>query len=154
MMVDVVYTAPELVRNLVEYLLNIWPGFIGYAFAYPEPPTARAPKRAPYFVVAARAGRFGYDDNSTSVDISINLEVNYVDANGETCNDAVITLHNAIETLKQEIYKPSDGFFCGAKPGQVSWVCPESPARPVWEAQINITFTLPGNTHDNGDWLV
>lgn len=150
--IDIVYTVPELIKALVSRLSALWPDFTGYKFAYPEPPVKRQPNRAPYFVVAARAGRFGYEDNAT-VDISINLEVNYIDANGETCVSAVEMLHNAIESFKQEIYKPSDGFFCGAKPGPCAWVCPESPARPIWEAQINITFTLPGNTHDNGGWL-
>ena len=153
-MADIVYTAPELVKALVTRLGDLWHGFTGYAFAYPEPPSKRPPRRAPYFVVRAGGGRFGYANGETSVDISINLEVNYVDADGETCTDAVETLHNAIEALKQEVNKASHGFFCGAIPGAASWQLPESPARPVWEAQINITFTMPTNTHDNGEWLV
>lgn len=156
------FTTRDLVRALVAQLTELWPNFKGYAFAYPEPqmytpapepaiPPTRAPQRVPFFVVMARSGAYGLEN--ASVDISIILEVFNSDEDGEGYVDAIQTLHNAIDALALEMYRDPVGFFCGAKPGAISWNCPESALRPVWEAQINITFEMPVPTNDNGNWL-
>lgn len=146
-------TTNELVECLTEWLSGLWPDLTGYAHALPEPANDHTVSRDPLFVVTSSAGTLGVGVATAVVVIGIEVSSN---AKIEMQNYAYACkwLRDKIDAFGQAIYGPADGIIFGCRPrSPFSWVLPASQPRPVWQAQITITFDLPSTARNNGDFL-
>lgn len=147
-------TVNELVEGLTDWLRNLWPDLHGYAHALPEPANDHTVERGPLYVVTAGAGTFGVGEQTAVVVVGIQVSSN---AKVEMQNYAYACrwLRDKIDAFGQAIYQAPDGIVLGCRPrSPFSWVLPSSQPRPVWQAQITITFDLPSTARENGDFLI
>lgn len=151
-MIKTAYTPGELVSALTEWLGPIWPEFTGYAEALPDPDHA---PRGPFYVVTSQSGVFGLNRDvgaSTSrcdVVVGLQLKTDATDAERDHIW-AIKTLRTQIDRLIFELFRPPDGLIFGCLPGEVRWSLPVNAPRPVWQAQITITFEISSPVRDNG----
>lgn len=146
-------TVNELIAALTAWLAPIWPDLHGYAHALPEPDVDSLVKRGPLYVVTASAGTFGVGEATAVVVVGIQVasDARVVRQNYEF---ACQWLRDKIDALGRALYDAPCGLVCGCRPrSPFSWVLPASQPRPVWQAQVTITFDLPSTARQNGDFL-
>lgn len=147
-------TVNELVEALTGWLSGIWPDLTGYAHALPEPSVDSTVSRGPLFVVTAGAGTFGVNEATAVIVIGIQVAS---DASSplKTYAFACKWLRDKIDAFGNAVYNPPDGLLFGCRPrSPFSWVLPTAQPRPVWQAQVTITFDLPSTARANGDFLI
>lgn len=147
-------TVNELIDCLTRWLRPIWPDLTGYAHALPEPANDRSFDRTPLYVVTASAGTYGVGEATATIVIGIQVSS---DAKKELENYefACKWLRDKIDAFGRAIYLPADGLLFGCAPrSPFSWSLPAAQPRPVWQAQITITFDLPGASRENNDFLI
>lgn len=147
-------TVNELVECMTAWLSRIWPDLTGYAHALPEPVNDHTAERGPLFVVTSSAGTFGVGEATAVLVIGIQVSS---DAKVPMQNYAYACkwLRDKIDALGRALYDAPCGLVCGCRPrSPLSWVLPASQPRPVWQAQVTITFDLPSTARENGDFLV
>ena len=146
-------TVNELIAALTAWLAPIWPDLRGYAHALPEPDVDSLVKRGPLYVVTASAGTFGVGEATAVVVVGIQVasDAKVVRQNYEF---ACQWLRDKIDAFGRALYDAPCGLVCGCRPrSPFSWVLPASQPRPVWQAQVTITFDLPSTARQNGDFL-
>lgn len=146
-------TVNELIESLTAWLGDLWPDLAGYAHALPEPATDSTVTRGPLYVVTAGTGTFGVGEATATVVIGIQVAS---DAKVEMQNYAYACrwLRDKIDALGRALYDSPCGLVCGCRPrSPFSWVLPASQPRPVWQAQVTITFDLPSTARQNGGFL-
>lgn len=146
-------TVNELIAALTAWLEPIWPDLRGYAHALPEPDVDSLVKRSPLYVVTASAGTFGVGEAMAVVVVGIQVasDAKVVRQNYEF---ACQWLRDKIDAFGRALYDAPCGLVCGCRPrSPLSWVLPASQPRPVWQAQVTVTFDLPSTARQNGDFL-
>ena len=146
-------TVNELIESLTAWLAPLWPDLRGYAHALPEPATDSTVTRGPLYVVTAGAGTFGAGEATATVVIGIQVAS---DAKVEMQNYAYACrwLRDKIDALGRALYDSPCGLVCGCRPrSPLSWVLPAAQPRPVWQAQVTVTFDLPSTARQNGGFL-
>ena len=147
-------TVNELIDCLTEWLRPIWPDLTGYAHALPEPDNDRTKKREPLYVVTSSSGTYGVGEATATLGIGIEVSS---DAKKELENYvyACKWLRDKIDAFGRAVYLPADGLLFGCAPrSPFTWSLPGDQPRPVWQAQITITFDLPGASRENNDFLI
>lgn len=146
-------TVNGLVEGLTDWLRNLWPDLHGYAHALPEPANDHTVERGPLYVVTAGAGTFGVGEQTAVVVVGIQVASN-AKVEMQTYAYACRWLRDKIDALGRALYDSPCGLVCGCRPrSPFSWVLPASQPRPVWQAQVTITFDLPSTARQNGDFL-
>lgn len=146
-------TVNELIESLTAWLSPLWPDLRGYAHALPEPATDSTVTRGPLYVVTAGAGTFGVGEATATVVIGIQVASD-AKVEMQTYAYACRWLRDKIDALGRALYDSPCGLVCGCRPrSPFSWVLPASQPRPVWQAQVTITFDLPSTARQNGDFL-
>lgn len=147
-------TVNDLVECLTGWLRVLWPDLTGYAHALPEPANDRSVDKTPLFVVTCSSGSYGVGEASCQIVIGIQVSS---DAKVEMQNYqyACKWLRDKIDAFGHAIYRSADGLLFGCAPrSPFSWSLPTAQPRPVWQAQITITFDLPGASRENNDFLI
>lgn len=147
-------TVNELIEALVQWLAPLWPDLHGYAHALPEPATDSTVTRGPLYVVTSSAGTFGVGEHTATVVIGIQVSS---DAKVEMQDYAFACkwLRDKIDAFGRALYDAPYGIVCGCRPrSPFSWILPASQPRPIWQAQITLTFDLPSTARENGDFLI
>jgi hypothetical protein len=147
-------TVNELVEQLTEWLRGLWPDLTGYAHALPEPANDHTVERGPLFVVTASSGTYGVGEASATLTVGIQVSS---DAKVPMQDYAYACkwLRDKIDAFSRAVYLPADGLIFGCAPrSPLSWVLPTAQPRPVWQAQITITFDLPGASRENDGFLI
>lgn len=151
-MINNAKTPGELVDRLTKFLGDVWPGFAGFPEALPDPDNA---PRGPFFVVTSQSGAFapnrstGASSSHCEVVIGLQVKTDASDA-GRDHFWAIHTLRDCIDALAFALYKPVNGLIFGCLPGELRWSLPVNAPRPVWQAQIIISFEIPSPVRDNG----
>lgn len=146
-------TVNELVEALTAWLGELWPDLRGYAHALPEPSVDHTVDRGPLYVVTASAGTFGVGEATAVIVIGIQVSS---DAKVEMQDYAFACrwLRDKIDAFGRALYDAPYGIVCGCRPrSPFSWILPASQPRPVWQAQITLTFDLPSTARENGEFL-
>lgn len=147
-------TVNELVEALTAWLGELWPDLRGYAHALPEPAVDHTVDRGPLYVVTASAGTFGVGEATAVIVIGIQVSSD-AKVPMQDYAYACAWLREKIDGLGRALYDPPCGLVCGCRPrSPFSWVLPASQPRPVWQAQVTITFDLPSTARENGDFLI
>lgn len=147
-------TVNELIEQLTSWLVTLWPDLTGYAHGLPEPSVDSTVSRGPLFVVTSSAGTFGVGEATAVIVIGIQVASDATDEQ-KTYAYACKWLRDKIAAFGRAIYDAPDGLMFGCRPRTpFSWVLPTAQPRPVWQAQITITFDLPSTARENGDFLV
>lgn len=147
-------TVNELVECLTDWLRPIWPDLHGYAHALPEPANDHTVERGPLYVVTASAGTYGVGEATATILIGIQVAS---DAKTPMQNYAYACkwLRDKIDAFGRAVYLPADGILFGCPPrSPLSWSLPTAQPRPVWQAQITLTFDLPGASRENDNFLI
>lgn len=147
-------TVNELVECLTDWLRPIWPDLHGYAHALPEPANDHTVERGPLYVVTASAGTYGVGEATATILIGIQVAS---DAKTPMQNYAYACkwLRDKIDAFGRAVYLPADGILFGCSPrSPLSWSLPTAQPRPVWQAQITLTFDLPGASRENDNFLI
>ena len=147
-------TTNELVEALTAWLGELWPDLTGYAHALPEPANDRSIERTPLFVVTSSSGTYGVGVATAVITIGIQV---MSDAKVELQNFeyACKWLRDKIDAFCRAVYLPADGLLFGCAPrSPLSWSLPAAQPRPIWQAEITITFDLPGASRENDGFLI
>lgn len=147
-------TTNDLVEMLTGWLGTIWPDLTGYAHALPEPSNDRSVDRSPLFVVTSPSGSYGVGEAFAEIVVGIQVSS---DARDEMRDYAYACrwLREKIDKLGIALYSNHDGVIFGCSPrSPMSWQLPTAQPRPVWQAQVTITFDLPGAARHNGGFLI
>jgi hypothetical protein len=147
-------TVNELIECMTAWLIELWPDLHGYAHALPEPANDHTVERGPLFVVTAPSGTYGVGEATATLIIGIQVSSD-AKVPMQNYSYACRWLRDKIDAFGRAIYLPPDGLIFGCSPrSPFSWALPTGQPRPVWQAQITITFDLPGASRENNNFLI
>lgn len=147
-------TVNDLVDALTIWLGKVWPDLTGYAHALPEPANDRSIERTPLFVVTSSSGTYGVGEATAAINIGIQVSSD-AKVEFQDYQYACKWLRDKIDAFGRAVYLPAAGILFGCAPrSPMSWALPVSQPRPIWQAQITITFDLPGASRENDGFLI